>query len=145
MDASKIQASFSKQNPMNHPLKTLNQTYQMSIKPLTEAYEKSLEQEQQKFLKGVVEFFEAKSISFEGGENYNDEEYYDDLMDFYVDGESVQSNFKLGSQVYEKLFGEKSPYTDEEDPWDQWREIKEELMNQMPEFIKTKTCSYETN
>lgn len=134
---------------MNHPFKTLNQTYQMSIKPLTEAYEKSLKQEQQKFLKGVVEFFGAKSVSFEGGENYNDEEYYDDLMDFYVDGESVQSNFKLGFQVYEKLFGKKSPWKEDgkygEEAWEQWREIKEELMIQMPEFIKTKTCSYETN
>jgi len=124
------------------PFKKLKQTYEMSIKPLTEAYEKSLEQEQQKFLKGVAEFFGVKSISFEGGENYNDEEYYDDLMDFYVDDKSVQEDFQLGSVVYEKLFGEKSPHS-EDDPWDQWGDIKEELMNQMPEFVKTKTCSYE--
>lgn len=133
---------------MQSPFKTLNQTYEMSIKPLTEAYEKNLEQERQKLLKGVAEFFGAKSIELAGGEEYNDEEYYNDLMDLYIDGESVQGgNFQLGARVYEKLFGEKSPHKEDgkygPDTWEQWKDIKEELINQLPEFIKTKTVSYE--
>ncbi|MBV6512543.1 MAG: hypothetical protein FMNOHCHN_02051 [Ignavibacteriaceae bacterium] len=134
---------------MQNPFKTLKQTYEMSIKPLTEAYEKSLEEEQQKFLKGVAEFFGAESIKFHGGEEYNDEEYYDDLMDLYIDDESVQDNFQLGTRVYEKLFGEKSPHKEDgkygPETWEQWKDIKDELINQMPEFIKTKTTSYDSN
>lgn len=132
---------------MQTPFETLNQTYEMNIKPLTEAYEKNLEQEQQKLLKGVAEFFGAKSIELRGGEEYNDEEYYDDLMGVYVDGESVQSNFQLGAHIYEKLLGKKTPWKSEgeygDESWEQWDEIKKELINQLPEFIKTKTASYE--
>jgi len=132
---------------MQNPFKTLNQTYNMNIKPLTEAYEKSLEEEQQKLLKGVAEFFGAKSIKFHGGEEYNDEEYYDDLLDLYIDGKSIRvdDNFQLGAEIYEKLFGEKSPYkeTPYHETWEQWEAIKEELINQLPEFIKTKTTSYD--
>lgn len=127
--------------------KTLNETYGMNIKHLTEAYEKSLEEQQQKLLKGVAEFFGAKSIKFDGGEEYNDEEYYNDLIDLYIDGESVQNSFQLSAKVYEKLFGEKSPHKEDgkygPDIWEQWRDIKDELINQLPEFIKTKTTSYD--
>lgn len=132
---------------MQNPFKTFSQIYNLNIKPLTEAYEKSLEEEQQKLLKGVAEFFGAKSIKFHGGEEYNDEEYYDELLDLYIDGESVQNSFQLGARVYEKLFGEKSPYKEDGkyglENWEQWKDIKEELINQLPEFIKIKTTSYD--
>lgn len=131
---------------MRNLFQTLNKTYDMNIKPLTETYEKSLEQEQRKLLKGVAEFFGAKSIVFQGGEEYNDEEYYDDLLDLIVDGKSARSDFKTGSKIYQKLFNNETPFKEEDDEeWEQWDEIKSELMGQLPEFIKTKTTSYELN
>jgi len=46
---------------MKNPFKTQNEIYEMNIKPLCEAYEKALEEEQQKYLKGVADFFGAKA------------------------------------------------------------------------------------
>src|SRR6478736_7243237 len=112
----------------------------MNLQDLTKRYNKSVLSAEQKLLAGFTELIGATSVEFEGGEDYNDEDYYDNLFDLKIDGESVKRDFETVAGIYKILTGHDTEFKrdseyPEDSAYDVWEEVKNYLKNQMPAFI----------
>ena len=123
----------------------------MSINKLTEKYNKQIQTAEQNFMAGFAAFLDnsVTQLSFEGDEEYDDEDYHFKLSRMTVNGVDVSENLDLITLVHEKVFGVKPEYDmkrlrdDEEGVvCDIWYDFKEDLMNILPDFVKTKTTTW---
>lgn len=113
-------------------VKTAGEKYRSSVKKLEEEFLKEFAD----WLKSVVP--EAKSFTFIGDDQcYNDEDYYTDLENFEINYESISENKPLMVAMLQD-----SNYSEEDDEWDLWEELKEKLKANCPYFIQEKTVKY---
>ncbi len=125
----------------------------MKLEEIKDTYEKANREAKQAFLQNFGKWLKqifpsVKSFTFCGDDQcYNDEDYYSDLEDFLVDGESIRSKISLARPFYEFINPEgEMDWTcvDEEDLdlWEPWEDIAEFLKNNCPNFIKEENLTY---
>jgi hypothetical protein len=115
----------------------------MNLQSLTALYHNTVKDAEQSLLEKLADYFGAKSIAFYGDQEYNDEDYYNDLGSVEIDGKSLRSDSEMANKVYRLLFDKDFvPEYEGEEDWERWAEIKEFFMSNLPSFIKEKTTKY---